>query len=107
MFWFSRPLDPVLWPPYSITATVQIETFVVPCDRSMAASGAQSRSINGRQCSKWDQQVRFPKYNSSNFPDAGLVERFCRNPYFEGTDFKAKTIWCVTEDRESLGALRT
>eukprot|EP00057_Strongylocentrotus_purpuratus_P022972 XP_011677446.1 PREDICTED: plasminogen-like [Strongylocentrotus purpuratus] len=48
---------------------------------------------NGRACQRWDQQSPHTHDRLSKYPDAGLVENFCRNP-----DPGDSTAWCYTTD---------
>ena len=38
------------------------------------------------------------RYNSANYPESGLVQNYCRNPYREDDLNKARTTWCLTGD---------
>jgi hypothetical protein len=50
---------------------------------------------SGRTCQAWDQQSPHEhKRTAANYPTAGLVGNFCRNPDGE------KNIWCYTTDPE-------
>eukprot|EP00445_Apocalathium_hangoei_P011186 CAMPEP_0203874924 /NCGR_PEP_ID=MMETSP0359-20131031/20538_1 /ASSEMBLY_ACC=CAM_ASM_000338 /TAXON_ID=268821 /ORGANISM="Scrippsiella Hangoei, Strain SHTV-5" /LENGTH=1007 /DNA_ID=CAMNT_0050793713 /DNA_START=65 /DNA_END=3089 /DNA_ORIENTATION=- len=61
--------------------------------------GAQRRTRTGKSCQEWDTQESMPGYNSTYYPNSGLTEGMCRNPYNLTTDaYNAKTIWCVTSD---------
>ncbi|CAE7308289.1 slc44a5 [Symbiodinium natans] len=37
-------------------------------------------------------------YTSANYPNSNLVQNFCRNPFQDTDRYKAKTIWCFTQD---------
>ncbi|CAE7915874.1 slc44a5 [Symbiodinium necroappetens] len=59
--------------------------------------GVQTRTKNGYQCEQWGQG-NAAAYNSSTYPNSGLLNNFCRNPYQTGSANVAATIWCFTTD---------
>lgn len=60
--------------------------------------GAQTRTKSFKKCQNWDDETPWvPLYNSTTYPDADLVNNYCRNP-----DGQAKTIWCYTTDTNTM-----
>jgi len=59
--------------------------------------GVQTRTKNGYQCEQWGQG-NAAAYNTSTYPNSGLLNNFCRNPYQTGSTNVAATIWCFTTD---------
>merc|ERR1719246_431166 len=75
----------------------QKETFV--CNEEMTGEnsstyrGCQSRTISGKKCQYWNEQLPHKHtVTAQEYPDGGLMQNYCRNP--SGNE----TIWCFTED---------
>jgi len=69
----------------------------------MTGDGADYRGIqrytkSGKPCVNWNTQTRMPGYTPTDYPDANLVNNYCRNPYNATDSYKGDTIWCVTSD---------
>eukprot|EP00931_Biecheleriopsis_adriatica_P056091 TRINITY_DN33240_c0_g1_i1.p1 TRINITY_DN33240_c0_g1~~TRINITY_DN33240_c0_g1_i1.p1 ORF type:complete len:997 (+),score=122.06 TRINITY_DN33240_c0_g1_i1:44-2992(+) len=68
--------------------------------------GAQHRTKSGQKCIEWGSGTAFA-YIAQIYPDAGLQDSqgsyhsYCRNPYRPEDEYKAKTIWCFTENLDS------
>lgn len=60
--------------------------------------GVQHRTKSGLSCLEWDTQTVMPEYNSTNYPDSGLLKNYCRNPSKDTDLYTARTIWCITGD---------
>ena len=65
-------------------------------------TGVQRYSKLGKLCYDWGDAAipdsRGPLYTAANYPDSNLVSNYCRNPFQDSDRYKAKTIWCFTQD---------
>ncbi|CAK9082418.1 unnamed protein product [Durusdinium trenchii] len=59
--------------------------------------GVQGRTKNGLLCEKWGEG-NAAAYTTAAYPNSGLDNNFCRNPYNPSDVNKAATIWCFTTD---------
>jgi integrin beta 3 len=58
--------------------------------------GKQTKTKKGYTCQRWDVDKPHKRhYTPEKYPDAGLVENYCRNPSSKSS---GKTIWCYTTD---------
>jgi hypothetical protein len=91
----------------AVTAqTAVVNAGDVTTNEAMSGDGADYRGIQYRTkslytCKHWDQTTL---YLPADYPDSGLTENYCRNPYNAssaridggGTIYGAATIWCYT-----------
>jgi len=63
--------------------------------------GRQQYTRLGKKCAVWETQEWRDVYRAANYAaldPAFRTKNYCRNPYNETDELKAKTIWCVTTD---------
>jgi len=94
------------------TTAVLVENLVtqtVPASEELSGefdsnyTGVQRYSKLGKLCYNWgDASSGNPTINAANYPDSNLVQNYCRNPFKETDRYKAKTIWCFTEDPDYM-----
>jgi len=93
------------------TAAVVIENAIsqtTPASEELSGlygsnyTGVQRYSKLGKLCYEWGDAAipdsRGPLYTATNYPDSNLVSNYCRNPFQDSDRYKAKTIWCFTQD---------
>lgn len=82
------------WPDHAVTivgyGTVQCDE-TLQGDQDAGYRGCQTKTRSGQYCQPWTHQKPHTQDRTpENYPDAGLVDNYCRNP--DGSD----TIWCYT-----------
>jgi len=84
----SKPSDDPSASPSSISNP---EEECSRCSTQTDYRGILARTSSGKTCQRWDSQIpHIHNITQANYPSAGLVENYCRNP-----DGDAKA-WCYT-----------